>query len=80
MLGAAIVHNQDEVDQFYHYTDKSGSPKAKLFPCIIVREYEDGGLGGSYYDHSLVYPPPKYKRSEADAWLAGVVYGLRASD
>jgi hypothetical protein len=52
-----IVYSFRDVKEFFYYEDKSGCPKPKCYPCVMVKDYENGGLGGDFVSHRFEYAP-----------------------
>lgn len=70
-MSAKICSNYKDVCEFYHY--KGSSPKhPKSYPCLMVEEYNDGGLMGAHYSYSYYYAPIEYSKDLQLAYLKGI--------
>jgi hypothetical protein len=65
-----IIHNKEEFENNYYYDKKYLKEKnyPKHYPCILLQEHEDGGIGGSYVSHTIVYVDKKY---DLKSFMAG---------
>lgn len=70
-MSAAIVRCYEDVMQFYYYK-KDKPPQPNKYPCVMLSEYEDGGLRGSHYSYTFVYAPDAF---DPESWLAGYAAG-----
>jgi hypothetical protein len=65
-----LVHNKAEFEKAYYYKDGKIAKKdyPKRYPCVVVYEYCEGGLGGDYVVHHLHYPG----KLDVKAFMAGL--------
>jgi hypothetical protein len=79
-MKSMIVNSQEEINAAYYYKDKSGAPKGKLFPCLLISEYNEGGLGGSSYSYQAVTPPQVMsglrQKDYSSGWLEGTNWAI----
>lgn len=74
-MRSMIVNSQEEINSAYYYADKSSAPKGKTFPCLLISEYNEGGICGDSYSYQVVIPPnlgEDYKRG----WLEGTNWAI----
>lgn len=74
-MRSMIVNSQEEIDQAYHYADKSRSPHPLKFPCILKVQDQNCGIGGSYYTYGILIPPRK-DENYVLGWLEGANYAI----
>jgi len=72
-----LVESMEAFDKNYPYAvDYIGdSDYPESYPCVMVIDHEDGGLGGDHYAVYLHYPPAQY---DLTSWVAGFVAGKYA--
>jgi len=69
-----VIHNRKEFEKAFFYSKdqikKDDYPKR--YPCIMVQEDMDGGIGGNYVEHVIVYPG----KHDLKSFIAGFKAGL----
>lgn len=73
IMTSFIINSDKEYEERYHYDKKYIKEYPKTYPCILVKEYVDGGLCGDGYHHSIVYPPVE----DLTTWHKGFEAGLK---
>jgi hypothetical protein len=74
-MRAKIVSCDDDVRAFYHYK-KSEPPKPSDYPCAMIEEDCDGGIGGQYYSYRFHYVPRVLSSVDSHLYLKGFVDGI----
>ena len=59
-----IVNSQDEINEKYFYTNKGGSPKVSIFPCVLVQSYCKNRRVGYDYQYTVEHIPDNLSQSK----------------
>jgi len=77
-----IINTDKEFVDFYCYKSPPNPPVnksvfPKRYPCIVEQINREGGLGGDWVEHIIIYFP---KRVDHDAFLQGYIKGRSIRD
>jgi len=78
-MKAKVVTCDDDVRAFYYYK-KSEPKKPDEYPCVMIQEDCDGGVGGWYYHYRFHYVPKTLGDIDVYVYLLGVVDGIQYSE
>lgn len=74
MNNSKIIYNKREFEDFYYYKTSTPDNYPKKYPCIVTKIDEDGGIGGSYVRHEIVYFPKNVNKT---CFFKGYVIGRK---
>jgi len=73
-----LENKEDWLKAYYYFKGYAPDTYPKRYPCILIMEQEDGGLGGDYVSHKFSYFPSKINLKDYFDYFIGFVNGYES--